>query len=194
MKENVHEEYYNIEKILGRRKQNGVLKYKIKWQGYNISQCTWEPMKNLVTAKELVEEYDRTHPIILGKKPGKSKQKKKDKNNNLLTKKKILKKDKNENKILENIPNDKNHDGKTKYNEIIIKKEINKNLNKNVYLIDYNLKKVITVKQIDNIIKALVERIDDNGVIKRELVSTEDLRKTNPWILLDFYESKIKFI
>jgi len=193
MKENLQEEFYNIEKILGRRKHNGIIQYKIKWEGYPISQCTWEPMKNLETAKELVEEYDRTHPIGLDKKPGKSEQKKKDKNNNLLSQKRKLNKDENENTIQENTPNEIIHDDEAKNNENVSKQEINENLNENVHTIDDNLKNVITVKQEDNILKALVERIDDNGDIKRELISTEELRKTNPWILLDFYESKIKF-
>ena len=56
-------EFYNIEKILDRRKINGKFEYKIKWEGYPMSQSTWEPMKNLESAKELVEEYDRLHPI-----------------------------------------------------------------------------------------------------------------------------------
>ena len=193
MKENLQEEFYNIEKILGKRKQNGIIQYKIKWEGYPISQCTWEPMKNLETAKELVEEYDRTHPITLDKKQGKSEQKKKDKNNNLLSQKRKLNKDENENTIQENTPNEIIHDDEAKNNENVSKQEINENLNENVHTIDDNLKNVITVKQEDNILKALVERIDDNGDIKRELISTEELRKTNPWILLDFYESKIKF-
>ena len=190
MKENLQEEFYNIEKILGRRRQNGRIEYKIKWEGYPISQCTWEPMKNLETAKELVEEYDRTHPITLERNKGKSEQTKKEKN--MMGKKRNIKKDENENKI-ENLPNDIIHDDEAKNIENSEKQEINGNLNDNVHVIDDNLKNVITVKQEDNILKALVERIDENGEIKKELISTEELRRTNPWILLDFYESKIKF-
>ena len=51
-------DFYNIEKILDRRKINGKLEYKIKWEGYPMNQSTWEPMENLITAKELVDEYD----------------------------------------------------------------------------------------------------------------------------------------
>ena len=39
---------------------------------------------------------------------------------------------------------------------------------------------------------AVVDKLE-NGDIKKEKIPTEELRKTNPWILLDFYESKIKF-
>ena len=71
-------DFYNIEKILDRRKTNGKYEYKIKWEGYPMSQSTWEPMKNLESAKELVEEYNRTHPINTQKKPSKGDHKKKD--------------------------------------------------------------------------------------------------------------------
>ena len=32
-----------------------------------------------------------------------------------------------------------------------------------------------------------------NGKIDKEIMSTEDLKKINPWILIDYYEDKIKF-
>ena len=57
------ETFYNVEKILDRKKINGQYEYKIKWEGYPMNESTWEPMKNLETVKELVEEYNRTHPI-----------------------------------------------------------------------------------------------------------------------------------
>ena len=71
-------EFYNIEKILDRRKVGGKFEYKIKWEGYPMSQSTWEPMKNLETAKDLVEEYNRTHPITNSQKTIKSESKQKD--------------------------------------------------------------------------------------------------------------------
>ena len=54
---------YFIERILDRRRVNDRLEYKIKWEGYPMSQSTWEPLSNLQTAKELVDEYDRLHPL-----------------------------------------------------------------------------------------------------------------------------------
>ena len=54
---------YYIERILDRRNVNGRLEYKIKWEGYPMSQSTWEPLENLKTAIELVEEYDKLHPL-----------------------------------------------------------------------------------------------------------------------------------
>ena len=62
---------YYVEKILDRRKVNDRLEYKIKWDGYPMNQSTWEPLENLRTAIELVEEYDNAHPFpkkLIGKK------------------------------------------------------------------------------------------------------------------------------
>ena len=61
----------DVEKILDRRKVNDRLEYKIKWDGYPMNQSTWEPLENLRTAIELVEEYDNAHPFpkkLIGKK------------------------------------------------------------------------------------------------------------------------------
>ena len=67
---------YYVEKILDRRKVNDRLEYKIKWEGYPMNQSTWEPLENLRTAMELVEEYDREHPFpkkLTGKKKNRAK-------------------------------------------------------------------------------------------------------------------------
>ena len=40
---------------------------------------------------------------------------------------------------------------------------------------------------------AIVEKMDESGNINKVSISTEELRKINPWILINFYESKIKF-
>ena len=90
-------EYYNIEKIIGLRKINGKFEYRIKWEGYRMSQCTWEPMKNLESAKELIEEYNRSNPIDLPQKSVKSDHKKKD--DTFLNKKRKEKKNENEEKV-----------------------------------------------------------------------------------------------
>ena len=180
--------YYNIEKILERRKANGRFEYKIKWEGYPMSQSTWEPMTNLETAKELVDEFDRLHPIPTNQKSSKS-------SNKTFTKKKrknekLEDENKNENKvdIKENNSNDA-----IKVNEEESKKNINENKNEKIYIIDDNLKRVTTVKQQNQTLLAVVEKISENGEIEKIYIPTEELRKSNPWILLDFYESKIKF-
>ena len=181
-------DFYNIEKILDRRKTNGKYEYKIKWEGYPMSQSTWEPMKNLESAKELVEEYNRTHPINTQKKPSKGDHKKKDAT--FIHKKR---KKENDDKI-EQIPqNEKKVDSVIKLKDEDSKANINGNKNENIYTIDDTLKSVVTVKQQNQKLMAVVDKMNPGGEIIKTFIPTEELRKSNPWILLNFYESKIKF-
>lgn len=50
---------YIVEKILDRQQIDGAIKYKVKWKGYPLSQCTWEPKSHLTVVKPMVEEFDR---------------------------------------------------------------------------------------------------------------------------------------
>ena len=40
---------------------------------------------------------------------------------------------------------------------------------------------------------AVVDKLEPSGEMIKAYIPTEELRRTNPWILLNFYESKIKF-
>ena len=61
--------HYRVESILNHRlnaKSNSAAttdqkEYLIKWEGYSTQECTWEPIKNLSTIKEMVTEYDQKH-------------------------------------------------------------------------------------------------------------------------------------
>jgi hypothetical protein len=187
------EELYNIEKILDRRKVNGKFEYKIKWEGYPMSQSTWEPMKNLETAKELVEEYNLSHPILT---QPKSKTKSVKKDNTFIHKKKDRDNDvkiENEEKYKEIPQNEKMPENGA--NNIIddLKPNIIENGYEKTYTIDDSLKTVVTVKQQNQKLMAVVDKMENNGEMTKTYIPTEELRRTNPWILLDFYESKIKF-
>ena len=48
---------YEVEKILGKRIENGSLQYFIKWKGYDESWNTWEPDDNL-ECPDRVAEYE----------------------------------------------------------------------------------------------------------------------------------------
>ena len=77
---------YYIERILDKRKVNGKYEYKIKWEGYPLNQSTWEPLENLQTAMELVNEFDKVYEQ-------QNKNKNESKNNSYLKKKRLLKKE-----------------------------------------------------------------------------------------------------
>ena len=195
-----NEVYYNIEKILDRRKVNGgKYEYKIKWEGYPMSESTWEPMKNLMTAKELVDEYDRSHPIGTTQKKNGSENKKREKDTNMLSKKRkddTSEKEEKEEKEINggqdkvNPPEDNNNQEGAGSNK---EYDTKPNSNENTYIIDDSLKSVVTVKQQSQKLMAVVEKLETDGAMNRVYIPTEELRKTNPWILLNFYESKIKF-
>ena len=183
---------YLIEKILDRRKANNRLEYKIKWEGYPMNQSTWEPIENLKTAIELVIEYDKLHPITQNKKVSQNKK--------FLGKKK--KPPKKAKKVILKITEKKPEGGqeKEKIEKINKANEDNQTFTiipqdeyKKKYNIDDSLKSVITVKKKDNKLVAAVEKMKENGDLERIEIETSKLKNDNPWILLDFYESKIKF-
>jgi len=185
---------YYIERILDRRKVNGRLEYKIKWEGYPMSQSTWEPLENLKTAMELVEEYDMLHKFpteenLLKKKTARPKKERikkaatKEKENPIPEKKEETEQPKEEEKG-ENINIDENQEN----NNIIFQEDITKKYN-----IDDSLKIVNTVRKRDNKLMAVVVKMKENGETEEIEIETNTLKYDNPWILLDFYESKIKF-
>ena len=51
----------------------------------------------------------------------------------------------------------------------------------------------MAIKLEKNELVGIVERRDKEGKVFTEKISTEDIKKINPWILVDFYESKISF-
>ena len=65
--------------------------------------------------------------------------------------------------------------------------------NENSYKVDGTLKDVITVQNNNGQLMAIVDKIDEKGEIFKTYISTKELRKINPCILLSFSESKIKF-
>ena len=161
-----------------------------------MNQSTWEPMKNLETAKELVEEYNQTHPLTNQPKTVKTKNKDSFRFIQKKTsrgKEEKVGKEENDEKNKEIIPNEKVPDdgGNNNGNEII--QNINENDYVKTFTIDDSLKTVHTVKQQNQKLMAVVEKMESNGEISKTFIPTDELRKTNPWILLDFYESKIKF-
>ena len=206
-------EYFTIEKIIGKRIIKGKVEYKIKWEGYSMAECTWEPIENLATAKELVEEYEHLNSFPkqksvkqdTNKKDNSFINKKRNKDNNQQNENIIQdseeKIEENENnKAQENTQNDLNNEEEVNLVnnnsdnvEDTPNQNINFNKNKRTFIVNDDLKNVVTVKQQGQTLMAIVEKMDESGNVNRISIPTEELRKINPWILLNFYESKIKF-
>ena len=114
-------------------------------------------------------------------------------NNKFINKKrkeeKVEKDDLNKQKSL----NEKNEEEKVKNNEEELNINNNENTFERTYTIDDSLKNVVTVKLQNQKLVAVVDKLEPNGEMVKTYIPTEELQKSNPWILLNFYESKIKF-
>ena len=50
---------YTVEKIMGKKRINNRIHYKIKWKGYPMSESTWEPRTDLIKMiPDLINEYE----------------------------------------------------------------------------------------------------------------------------------------
>jgi len=203
------EKLYEVEKIIERRCVKGKYEYKIKWKGYDLNDCTWEPIKNLKNVLSLVNEFDQQHP----------KEKNNLKNDSIGFLNKKRSKNEIEEKTNEN-NNNKNHNNNHNNNENNNNNNHNNNNNNNnnneipfiennpeitdsitfegkifkPIEIDERCLEVLTIKKNENKLIALVS-FKQNGLeepIKKN-IPTDLLAKINPNILLNFYESKIKF-
>lgn len=49
---------YEVESILSKKKQGNKWLYKVKWEGWSINDCTWEPLENLSSVDEILKEFE----------------------------------------------------------------------------------------------------------------------------------------
>lgn len=59
---NLSQNFYNIEKIITRKIKNNKKFYLIKWEGFPLDQCTWEPLSHLENVLYDVEIFDLNYP------------------------------------------------------------------------------------------------------------------------------------
>ena len=75
MKKSKTKKFYEIEKILDKKFDHLLSKflYEVKWVGYPMDKCTWEPEESLKKAPELLDEFEK---LYSQKKTTKNKKKK----------------------------------------------------------------------------------------------------------------------
>ena len=56
------EEEFEVSEILDSRIHRRRLEYLVHWQGYEVSERTWEPASNLDNAPEMIREFHRLYP------------------------------------------------------------------------------------------------------------------------------------
>ena len=194
---------YEVEKIVDKRVRNGKVEYKIKWVGYSMEECTWEPLKNLENIKKMIDDYNekinqkesqKKNSIekFLGKKTD-NPLPEEEKNNAI---KNNEKENVNEEKNLPNLNDLKSNfeynNNNLKENNNNNKHDVLNNKKNDSFFVDERYKEVFTIKREGNELCAIVI-FDNNGIIEKKHILTKELQKINPFILIQFYESKIKF-
>jgi hypothetical protein len=56
------EEEFEVSKIIDSRINRRRLEYLAHWQGYEISERTWEPAANLANASKMINKFHRPYP------------------------------------------------------------------------------------------------------------------------------------
>lgn len=192
---------YQVEKIVGKRWKGGRVQYKVKWEGYPYSQCTWEPLEHLQTVFELIDQYNESQQTT-------SKKSKKEKDEEHLRKKR-----KKSSSVSQEEKSEESSNSRKIKSNSSEKKDSKDNSNKEQNGIansqDEEFDGVITIKEdeiqreesaiiykkvitVNKEFKAVVQIVKD-GVESQITIPTSELRRLNPDILIDFYESKIKF-
>ena len=149
---------------------------KIYWSLDLINESTWEPISHLKYILDQVKEFEEKYE-------------KKNKN-----KTKTDTKDSSTEEVKEDKESENNIGKKRKRDKEDIEEDYCNRYREERLLIDKSLKRILTVKNEKNGIVALVQKEDKNGKITKEIISTNDLKKINPWMLIDYYETKIKFL
>ena len=50
---------FEVESVVSKRDtEEGKVEYLVKWKGYDVSDNTWEPVENLESSQELVNEFE----------------------------------------------------------------------------------------------------------------------------------------
>ena len=64
---NTNKDYYEVEKIITRKTFGKNRMYLIKWLGYPLKDCSWEPISNLSSISDMVENFDQNFPNSVDK-------------------------------------------------------------------------------------------------------------------------------
>ena len=52
------DEEYEVEGIQGKKTISGTVHYLVKWKGYNTSESTWEPKRNLKNCARTLQQFE----------------------------------------------------------------------------------------------------------------------------------------
>ena len=167
---------FNVANILDKKVIQGKPYYFIEWEDYPLSEATWEPLINLQSCLHLVKKFEKN----LEKQHTKKDEK-------IIQKLKNLSFDK-KSESQENDDKAK-HIKKITFNETFFKH--------GSFTEGDKAKRIIFVKRDVN--KKLLcavewEKKKDGTILKPTFYSNDEVKSHNPQILVDYYESKLKFL
>ena len=64
---NLSKDYFIVDNIIARKLVGKKKLYLIKWKGYPVGDCSWEPISNLVNITNMVEDFDKNFPNSIDK-------------------------------------------------------------------------------------------------------------------------------
>lgn len=214
------EDFYEVEEIVGKKTNKGKTLYQVKWVGYSSDQNTWEPLENLENVLNLVEEFENLNESMKRKKKSKKQpesnedqiekiiEKYKDyglrdliKNNNKKSKNRsrdmTRSTDENEDKSLSKSLNTSSaNDGVRTDPEL---DGIVNNVKKSEWMADICKDKpafIKCAKVVNKELRFLVkwEKRQNEFEPLSSWVKHEAIKKLYPYVLIDFYESRLKNI
>ena len=57
--------FYNVESVVASKRFSRKVKYRIRWEGYEEQDDTWEPVENLRDSMDAVKNFHKAHPKAL---------------------------------------------------------------------------------------------------------------------------------
>jgi hypothetical protein len=194
---------YVVEKILDKKRHKGVWKYKIKWDGYSIDECTWEPLENLSHILEMVNHFEQYYEK---KQEKKNKNKEKNKLNKEILKEKIKEEEKNQIRtetggfvseeynepMLIDSKNSEDETKDTAFSDSNAQIEYDGNINNDKPLQILNAK-ILNTSPVELNCLVKWDRRRDGSSPQPTWISSLLLKKRHPDILFSLYESRIKF-
>ena len=63
-----NKDYYEVERIITRKGFGKNRMYLIKWLGYPLKDCSWEPVSHLNSISNMIENFDKNFPYSIDKK------------------------------------------------------------------------------------------------------------------------------
>jgi hypothetical protein len=188
---------YYVERIDGKKIENGKIFYNVKWDGYSSDENTWENASDLKAIHNLIDEYENANNADkIGKECKKQISKKYHKTCAKNNEKKLSKKDE---KKYDDETKDQEAEGEDDFeNDLIIDFTEENDLQK----FAGHLIRDIPLRIISSKIKTKEKReiwheVEwktryDGSKPLNSFVSNEEIKSKYPMLVLEYYETKIK--